>query len=66
MADKGARAEPIQREWLAICDEKESDAWTTFNAKPLLGGALFGQSPVAAADARSVRTSANCTRPCQR
>jgi eukaryotic-like serine/threonine-protein kinase len=36
-------AEPILREALAIREAKEPDAWTTFNTKSMLGGALLGQ-----------------------
>ena len=36
-------AEPILRECLAIREITEPDAWSTFNAKSLLGAALLGQ-----------------------
>jgi serine/threonine protein kinase len=36
-------AEPLLRECLAIREKKEPDAWTTYNARSLLGGALLGQ-----------------------
>jgi hypothetical protein len=36
-------AELVLRECLAIREKKEFDAWTTFNTKSLLGGALLGQ-----------------------
>jgi tetratricopeptide (TPR) repeat protein len=37
-------AEPILRECLVIRQAKEPDAWTTFNARSLLGAALTGQA----------------------
>jgi len=39
-----AAAEPILRESLAIRAKQEPDAWTTFNTRSLLGGALLGQA----------------------
>jgi tetratricopeptide (TPR) repeat protein len=36
-------AEPLLRECLAIREAAEPDAWTTFDARSLLGGALLGQ-----------------------
>jgi tetratricopeptide (TPR) repeat protein len=36
-------AEEMLRECLAIRQKKEPNAWTTFNAKSMLGGALLGQ-----------------------
>src|SRR5262249_15808856 len=36
-------AETILRESLAIREKAEPDAWTTFNTKAMLGGALLGQ-----------------------
>ena len=38
------------RECLAIREKKEPDAWTTFNAKSLLGAALAGQKKYADAE----------------
>jgi tetratricopeptide (TPR) repeat protein len=38
-----AEAEHILREALAFREAKEPDAWTTFNTKSVLGGALLGQ-----------------------
>jgi tetratricopeptide (TPR) repeat protein len=38
-----AEAEPVLREALAIREKADPDAWTTFNAKSLLGGALAGR-----------------------
>jgi hypothetical protein len=40
---KGSEAEGILREGLAIREKKEPDAWTTFNAQSVLGGALLLQ-----------------------
>jgi eukaryotic-like serine/threonine-protein kinase len=48
---KSAEAEPILRACLAIRAKKEPDAWTTFNAKSMLGGALLGQKKYADAEA---------------
>jgi hypothetical protein len=45
-----AEAEPLLRECLAIREKKEPDAWTTFNVKSLLGGALLGQKKYALAE----------------
>ena len=42
-------AEPIIREALVIREAKEPDAWTTFNTRSLLGGALLGQKRYAEA-----------------
>ncbi len=47
---KWAEAEAVVREALAIREAKEPDAWTTFNTKSLLGGALLGQKKYAAAE----------------
>ncbi len=38
-----ADAEPVLRDCLAIREGKESDDWTTFSTKSMLGGALLGQ-----------------------
>jgi WD40 repeat protein len=40
---KWAEAEPIIREALTIREKTQSDAWTTFNTKSLLGGSCLGQ-----------------------
>src|SRR5262249_6556941 len=36
-------AEPVLRECLALREKQEPDAWTTFNARSMLGEALNGQ-----------------------
>jgi hypothetical protein len=36
-------AEPLLREALAIRETSQPDAWTTFNTRSMLGGALLGQ-----------------------
>ena len=41
-----AEAEPLLRECLAIRERTQADAWTTFNTKSLLGGALLVVCPV--------------------
>lgn len=38
------------RESLAIREKTQPDAWTTFDSKSLLGGALLGQKKVADAE----------------
>ena len=43
-------AEPMLRECLAIREKTETDAWTTFNTKSMLGAALLGQKKYAAAE----------------
>lgn len=43
-------AEPFLREALAIREQKEPDAWTTFNTMSMLGGALLGQKKYADAE----------------
>jgi tetratricopeptide (TPR) repeat protein len=43
-------AEPVLRECLAIRQKAEPDAWTTFNTKSMLGGALLGQRKYADAE----------------
>src|SRR5262249_46026317 len=43
-------AEPVLREALAIREAKEPDAWSTFNTRSLLGGALLGQKRYAEAE----------------
>jgi serine/threonine protein kinase len=45
-----ADAEPVLRECLAMREKKEPDAWTTFNSKSMLGGALLGQKKYAGAE----------------
>ncbi len=45
-----AEAEPVLRENLANREAKEPDAWSTFNAKSLLGWALLGQKRYAEAE----------------
>jgi serine/threonine protein kinase/tetratricopeptide (TPR) repeat protein len=46
---KWAEAEPHLRECLAIRETAQPDAWSTFNTKSLLGGALLGQEDYAEA-----------------
>jgi serine/threonine protein kinase/Tfp pilus assembly protein PilF len=48
--NKYAEAEPVARECLAVRAGVEPDAWTTFNARSLLGGALLGQKKYAEAE----------------
>ena len=43
-------AEAMLREGLAIREKKEPDAWTTFDMKSMLGGALLGQKKYGEAD----------------
>jgi serine/threonine protein kinase/tetratricopeptide (TPR) repeat protein len=43
-------AEPVLRECLALREKKEPDAWTTFNARSMLGEALNGQQRRAEAE----------------
>jgi tetratricopeptide (TPR) repeat protein len=43
-------AEPLIRECLAIREKTQPEAWTTFNTKSLLGGALLGQKKYAEAE----------------
>jgi eukaryotic-like serine/threonine-protein kinase len=43
-------AESLLREPLAICVKRDPEAWTTFNAKSMLGGALLGQKKHAEAE----------------
>jgi tetratricopeptide (TPR) repeat protein len=43
-------AEPILRECLALREKIQPEVWTTFNAKSMLGGALFGQKKYADAE----------------
>jgi len=43
-------AEPLLREALTIREKVDSDAWTTFNTRSMLGGALLGQKKFAEAE----------------
>ena len=43
-------AEEMLRECLAIREKKEPEAWTTFDTKSMLGGALLGQKKYAEAE----------------
>jgi len=43
-------AKPLLRECLAIREKAQPDAWTTFNTKSMLGGALLGQKNYAEAE----------------
>jgi tetratricopeptide (TPR) repeat protein len=43
-------AEPVLREVLAIREQAQPDAWTTFNTKSLLGAALLGQQQYSQAE----------------
>ncbi len=43
LAKAFTEAEPLLRECLAIREKNQPDAWATFNARSLLGGALLGQ-----------------------
>jgi eukaryotic-like serine/threonine-protein kinase len=43
-------AESLLRECLAIREKTEAEAWTTFNTKSMLGGALLAQKKYAAAE----------------
>ena len=45
-----AEAEPLLRECVAIREKTQPDAWTTFNTKSMLGGALLGQKKYADAE----------------
>src|SRR5260370_1132542 len=45
-----AEAEPLLRECLAIREKAQPDAWSTFNTKSSLGGALLGQKKYADAE----------------
>jgi hypothetical protein len=45
-----ADAEPLLRECLALREKLAPDAWTTFNARSMLGGALLGQQKYADAE----------------
>ncbi|HEV3003079.1 MAG TPA: hypothetical protein VGX78_01400 [Pirellulales bacterium] len=45
-----AQAEPLLRECLSIRARLEPDAWTTFNTRSMLGGALASQQKYAEAE----------------
>lgn len=45
-----SEAEPLIREALTIREKSQPDAWTTFNTKSMLGGALLGQKKFAEAE----------------
>jgi serine/threonine protein kinase len=47
---KHAEAEPLLRDCLSLRTKQQPDAWTTFNAKSLLGDALLGQKKYAEAE----------------
>jgi tetratricopeptide (TPR) repeat protein len=47
---KWAEAEPQIRQCLAIREKMRPDAWNTFNAQSMLGGALLGQKKYAEAE----------------
>jgi eukaryotic-like serine/threonine-protein kinase len=48
--EKRAEAEPVIRQSLAIRQKMQPDAWTTFNTRSLLGGAILGQKSYADAE----------------
>jgi serine/threonine protein kinase len=48
--DRSTEAEAYLRECLSIRESAQPDAWTTFNADALLGGALLGQKKYAEAE----------------
>ena len=47
---QSAKAQSLLRECLAIAEKKQPDAWTTFDAKSMLGAALLGQKDYAGAE----------------
>jgi tetratricopeptide (TPR) repeat protein len=47
---KWAEAEPLLRECLTIREKTQPDAWSTFNAKSMVGGVLLGQKKYAEAE----------------
>jgi eukaryotic-like serine/threonine-protein kinase len=47
---KYMEAEQVLRDCLAIREEKQPDAWTTFNSNAVLGGSLLGQKMYADAE----------------
>jgi tetratricopeptide (TPR) repeat protein len=48
--NKWTDAESVLRECLAVREEKEPDAWMTFNTRSMLGGGLLGQTKYAEAE----------------
>ncbi len=48
--DRGAEAEPLLRECLAIREKNRPNFWAAFNARSLLGGALVSQKKYAEAE----------------
>jgi serine/threonine protein kinase/tetratricopeptide (TPR) repeat protein len=50
LQQKGGDAETVLRECLAIREKKQPDAWTTYNTKSMLGGALLGREQYADAE----------------
>jgi tetratricopeptide (TPR) repeat protein len=48
--EKWSEAEPVLRACLAVRDKTQPDAWTTFNTRSTLGGALLGQGRYAEAE----------------
>jgi serine/threonine protein kinase len=48
--NKSADAEAVLRECLAIYEKKQPNAWSTFNTKSVLGGALLAQKKYADAE----------------
>jgi eukaryotic-like serine/threonine-protein kinase len=52
---KWADAEPVLRECLALRESKQPDAWTTFNTRSLLGGALLGLAQSASKEQERTR-----------
>jgi hypothetical protein len=50
LGQRWAEAEPLLREALAVREQTEPDAWTTFNTQSMLGGALLGQKKYADAE----------------
>ena len=47
---KEAEAEPLLREWLAGQAKGQSDVWTSFDTRPMLGGVLLRQTKYADAE----------------
>src|SRR5205085_526974 len=47
---KHDKAETLLRESLVIRQDRQSDAWTTFNTQSMLGAALLGQKKYADAE----------------
>src|SRR5262249_53422164 len=52
---KGAEAEPVLRESLAVCQKQQPDAWPTFHGQSMLGAALLRQQKYAEAEPLLVR-----------